>query len=83
MSDLSLKRGNERITCCYPDNNWNTAAVQADFELLQHSLEKGNMLAEISVNFHVYFHSVENKDTGLLILERNLHGKGDFPSTAL
>lgn len=57
--------------------------MKADFELVQHSLEKGNMLAEISVNFHVYFHSVEEKDMGLLILERNLHGKGDFPSTTL
>lgn len=57
--------------------------MKGDSELLQHSLEKGNKLAEISVNFHVCFHSVEDKDTGLLILERNLHGKGDFPSTAL
>lgn len=59
MSDLSLKLSSiEKLHAAIQKITKITNKV--DCELLQHSQEKTNVLTEISVNFHVYFHSAED-----------------------
>lgn len=56
--------------------------MKTDFDLVQLSLEKGNVLAEMSVNFHVYSFS-----GGFRSLygdaDRSLHRKSEVSRTTL